>query len=81
MKTLDEAKGLATSLVSTANAGNVKCQALITRMDFPLGEMIGNANEVWECIEAMNPDSDYVKQILEKKIIYDPNDSCLLKPL
>lgn len=33
-------------------------------MDYPLGEMVGNRNEVWECIEAMSANSRYSK-ILE----------------
>eukprot|EP00825_Cyclidium_porcatum_P030135 TRINITY_DN31_c0_g1_i1.p1 TRINITY_DN31_c0_g1~~TRINITY_DN31_c0_g1_i1.p1 ORF type:complete len:529 (+),score=110.20 TRINITY_DN31_c0_g1_i1:198-1784(+) len=80
MKDLDQAQGLATSLVSTANAGGVKCEALITRMEYPLGEQIGNNNEVWECVEAMTPNSSYIK-ILQEKILYDPQSECLLKPI
>lgn len=68
----DEAKDLAISLVSTANAGGVKCQALITRMDYPLGEMVGNRCEVWECVEAITPGSIYCK-FLENEIEFNPN--------
>jgi thymidine phosphorylase len=48
-------------LVNTANEGGVKCESLITRMDYPLGLMVGNTCEVWECLEAMNPGSAYTK--------------------
>ena len=76
MRTYDDALGLATSLVRTANDGGVKCESLITRMDYPLGRMVGNANEVWECIEAMTPGSIYTK-ILDK-ISYDPGSKSYL---
>lgn len=60
MRDIQAAEGLAQSLVNTANAGGVHCEALITRMEYPLGEMIGNCNEVWECVEAMTPKSSYI---------------------
>ena len=53
MKTLDEAKALATALVAGARgAGRTSC-ALVTQMDEPLGFAVGNANEVQEAIDVL----------------------------
>ena len=53
MKTPDEAKALANSLVAGAKAAGRRAAALVTRMDAPLGRCIGNANEVAEAIEML----------------------------
>jgi pyrimidine-nucleoside phosphorylase len=53
MKTLDDSRRLAKSLVVIGNASGVKTEALITRMDAPLGRAVGNANEVIESIETL----------------------------
>ncbi|KRX05537.1 Pyrimidine nucleoside phosphorylase, C-terminal [Pseudocohnilembus persalinus] len=59
MQTFPEAIKLGESLIKTANAANVKCQGLVTRMDYPIGQWVGNSCEIWECIQAMTPGSDY----------------------
>jgi pyrimidine-nucleoside phosphorylase len=53
MKTLEQARSLAESLVAIGNASGVRTEALITRMDAPLGRAVGNANEVVESIETL----------------------------
>jgi pyrimidine-nucleoside phosphorylase len=53
MKTKDDARKLATSLVNNGVANGVKTEALITSMDNPLGRTVGNALEVKECIETL----------------------------
>jgi pyrimidine-nucleoside phosphorylase len=53
MKNHADAKALALSLVANGNANDVKTEALITRMDAPLGRAIGNALEVQECIDIL----------------------------
>ncbi|MBP1635071.1 MAG: pdp [Acidobacteria bacterium] len=53
MKTLDDSRRLARSLVDTGNRSGVRTQALITRMDAPLGRAVGNALEVVECVETL----------------------------
>ena len=53
MKTLDEARALATSLVHTGQRAGLRAEALITAMDAPLGRAIGNALEVAEAIDAL----------------------------
>ena len=45
MKTLDDSRRLAESLVAIGNASGVRTEALITRMDAPLGREVGNASE------------------------------------
>src|SRR5688572_11920191 len=53
MKTLDDSRRLAESLVSIGNASGVRTEALITAMDSPLGRAVGNSNEVVESIETL----------------------------
>ncbi|MEO7158689.1 MAG: thymidine phosphorylase [Vicinamibacterales bacterium] len=53
MKTLDDSRALARSLVSIGNASGVRTEALITNMDAPLGRAVGNALEVIESIEVL----------------------------
>jgi pyrimidine-nucleoside phosphorylase len=53
MKSLDDSRRLARSLVAIGIASGVKTEALITRMDAPLGRAVGNANEVIESIETL----------------------------
>jgi pyrimidine-nucleoside phosphorylase len=56
MKTEADSRRLAESLVSLGNASGVKTEAIITRMDAPLGRAVGNALEVIECIEVLKGD-------------------------
>ena len=53
MKTEERSRALAQSLVAIGEASGVRTEALITRMDAPLGRAIGNANEVIESIETL----------------------------
>jgi pyrimidine-nucleoside phosphorylase len=53
MKTREDSRRLAESLVSIGNRSGVRTEALITRMDAPLGRAVGNANEVVESIETL----------------------------
>jgi len=53
MKTLDEARTLAQSMVDVGRAHGMQIRALITRMDAPLGWAIGNALEVMESVEIL----------------------------
>ena len=58
MKTLDEARALAQSLVSGAKAAGRRSAALVTCMDAPLGCCVGNANEVAEAIDMLECRAD-----------------------
>ena len=53
MKTLDQARALATTMVGIGNAHGVRTVALLTSMDSPLGNEIGNANEIVESIAVL----------------------------
>jgi pyrimidine-nucleoside phosphorylase len=53
MKTEADSRRLAESLVSIGTASGVKTEAIITRMDAPLGCAVGNALEVIECLEVL----------------------------
>jgi pyrimidine-nucleoside phosphorylase len=53
MKTRQDARRLAESLVATGIGNGVRTTALLTPMDTPLGRAVGNALEVIECIETL----------------------------
>ncbi|AGK97563.1 pyrimidine-nucleoside phosphorylase [Clostridium pasteurianum] len=53
MKSLDNAKELAETMVAIGKALNRKTIAIITNMNEPLGHEIGNANEVREAMEVL----------------------------
>lgn len=53
MKTREQATALANSLVNTGNAMGVQTTALLTDMNQPLGQMIGNSLEVLESIDTL----------------------------
>ena len=53
MKTEDDARALARSLVDTGELAGVRTEALLTRMDAPLGRAVGNALEVVESIDTL----------------------------
>ena len=53
MKTTEASRALAEALVGIGRAAGVRTEALITRMDAPLGREVGNASEVIESIETL----------------------------
>jgi len=53
MKTEKDSWRLAESLVAIGAASGVRTDAVVTRMDSPLGLAVGNANEVIECLEVL----------------------------
>src|SRR5689334_1344726 len=53
MKTEADSRLLAESLVSIGNASGVRTEAVITRMEAPLGRAVGNALEVIECLDVL----------------------------
>lgn len=54
MKSKEEALELARSLVNTAKSFGKKARAIITSMEFPLGEAVGNSLEVLEALEFLS---------------------------
>ncbi len=53
MKTAKDAEQLAQSMVRAGQLAGVRTEALLTRMDAPLGRTVGNAIEVVESIETL----------------------------
>jgi pyrimidine-nucleoside phosphorylase len=53
MKTPEDARALARSLVAIGRSAGVQTQAVITAMSWPIGRTVGNASEVIECIELL----------------------------
>ena len=53
MKTREASRALAEGLVGIGRAAGLRTEALITRMDAPLGREVGNASEVIESIETL----------------------------
>lgn len=53
MKTLDDARKLAKTMVRIGNSMGVRTVALITDMEQPLGKTVGNSLEIKECISAL----------------------------
>ena len=53
MKTLEASRRLASALVEIGKLAGVRTEALVTRMDAPLGRAVGNASEMIECIEIL----------------------------
>jgi len=53
MKKIDDARTLSQTMVGIGKARGVKTEALLTDMNAPLGDAVGNALEVIECIETL----------------------------
>ncbi|MBI4683999.1 MAG: thymidine phosphorylase [Nitrospirae bacterium] len=53
MKTIEDARMLAKTMVNIGNSMEVKTIAIITDMNQPLGRTIGNSLEIKECISAL----------------------------
>ena len=53
MKTVREAEALAQAMVRAGQLAGVRTEAMLTRMDAPLGRAVGNALEVIESIETL----------------------------
>ncbi len=53
MKTPEDSRRLAESLVAIGRASGVRTEALITAMDAPLGRMVGNSLEVMESVDTL----------------------------
>ncbi|HEY0408274.1 MAG TPA: thymidine phosphorylase [Pyrinomonadaceae bacterium] len=58
MREEEQARELARALVKTGNLSGVRTEALLTEMGQPLGQMVGHAAEVRECIEILRNEFD-----------------------
>lgn len=69
MQKLADSRKLAKALVSVAKKLGLKCRALITYMDQPLGRAVGNANEMLQSILILKGDKtlapDFYELLLE----------------
>ncbi len=62
MREEDQAKALAHALVKTGNACGIRTRALLTDMNQPLGQAVGNSVEVKECIEILRGEANELAQ-------------------
>ncbi|MBA3354037.1 MAG: thymidine phosphorylase [Blastocatellia bacterium] len=53
MQSLDDSRTLSNALVQTGDRFGVKAQAVVSDMNQPLGQFVGNAHEVYECIQIL----------------------------
>src|SRR6185312_1861867 len=53
MKTEEDSRRLAETMVAIGKAFSVRTEAIITTMDAPLGRGVGNALEIVECFEVL----------------------------
>ncbi len=58
MQSEREARKLAKALVKTGNTCGVKTEAVISDMNQPLGKYVGNALEVFECLNILRNETD-----------------------
>ncbi len=58
MQKFDDSKRLARALVQTGNKFGVRTEAVISDMSEPLGQFVGNALEVYECIKILRGETD-----------------------
>ncbi len=63
MKTVSEASDLAESIVEVGNQAGLPTTAILTDMDQPLGQTIGNAIEVNEAIEVLGGSAGVVREL------------------
>lgn len=65
MEKLEDSRKLARALVSTAKLLGLKCRALITYMDQPLGRAIGNGNEMLQTVRILKGEKDLAPDFYE----------------
>jgi pyrimidine-nucleoside phosphorylase len=69
IKKYSESIELAKALCATGNAFGVNTKAMITDMSEPLGEYVGNAHEVYECLQIMRGETtDAMRPVLELSV-------------
>jgi pyrimidine-nucleoside phosphorylase len=69
MRDEDRARALARALVRTGNACGIRTRALLTDMNQPLGQAVGNSLEVKECIELLRGEgTEHARPVLDLSI-------------
>ncbi len=53
MQSLDDSRTLSNALVRTGDGFGLKAQAIVSDMNQPLGQFVGNAHEIYECIQIL----------------------------
>ena len=69
MREQDRAQALAHALVKTGNSCGIRTRALLTDMNQPLGQAVGNSIEVKECIELLRGEAnDGARPVLDLSV-------------
>jgi pyrimidine-nucleoside phosphorylase len=58
MQSLEDSRKLSRELVKTGEKFGIKAQAVVSDMSQPLGQFVGNAHEVYECIKILRGEAD-----------------------
>ncbi len=58
MKSLEDSQKLSHALVQTGSKFGVKAEAVVSDMNQPLGQFVGNAHEIYECIKILRGEAD-----------------------
>ena len=58
MQRLEDSKTLSNALVQTGTRFGVKAEAVVSDMSQPLGQYVGNAHEIYECIQILRGEAD-----------------------
>ncbi len=58
MQSLEDSKKLSHALVETGTKFGIKAQAVVSDMNQPLGQFVGNAHEIYECIKILRGEAD-----------------------
>ncbi|MEO8042752.1 MAG: thymidine phosphorylase [Acidobacteriota bacterium] len=58
MQSLEDSQKLSHALVKTGTKFGVKAQAVVSDMNQPLGQFVGNAHEIYECIKILRGEAD-----------------------
>lgn len=66
MQSIEDARTLAKALVSTGKGFGVKTEAVISDMSQPLGQYVGNAHEIFECVKIMRGEADVAMKPTEE---------------
>ena len=66
MQKLDDSRLLAKALVETGEKFGIKAQAVISDMNQPLGQYVGNAVEIFECVKILRGDAGGQAQATER---------------
>ncbi|HUR99214.1 MAG TPA: thymidine phosphorylase [Pyrinomonadaceae bacterium] len=58
MQSLEDSKTLSRALVETGVKFGIKAEAVVSDMNQPLGQFVGNAHEIYECIKILRGEAD-----------------------